>query len=147
MCSCIMLGYCWCYWVCLTQEYLDENLKTHTREQVTSGSRLLRPVACLLIVLGRQYVLSPSLPRLTPTMFGHPNCRSRAWRICWHTQRKTWACEYTLQQLCDMILSHDNCLKLNYGCYLVASNADLRCATYESDLSRQCVVSKWTSIF
>ena len=83
-----------------------------------------------------------AVQRLDPTMFGHPNKRTRMWRVCFHSQRKKWDCVYTLQQLSEMMLAHGIPVKLNYGCYLVASARDLANATYETDLSRQVPLSK-----
>ena len=52
-------------------------------------------------------------------MFGHPNNRLRAWRICWNPERREWNASWDLQQLVDMILLRlDTTVKLDYGVYL-----------------------------
>ena len=58
------------------------------------------------------------IPRLDPRMFGHPNMRLRAWRICYHKGHRTWSCKHSFEDLAKLLL-HDPQLdlKLDYTVY------------------------------
>lgn len=85
------------------------------------------------------------LLRLDPRMFGHPNNRLRAYRMCYNHLYRKWVASWDLQELVDMILlSKLTELKLDYGVYLRPC-APWECTT-ERDLT-EFLCWKWFQMF
>ena len=69
-------------------------------------------------------------------MFRVPNTRPRSWRICFNKRFKTWTCDYSLQQLADVLLLPINAPSdLDYSCFFVEKVGD-EGLKYEEDLTK-----------
>lgn len=80
------------------------------------------------------------LPRLDPRMLGHPNNRTRAWRIIYDDRLRKWVCKWNLDEIASIILRPKSALKLDFNIYLRPLTPML--ATQECDLSECLVFAK-----
>ena len=75
-------------------------------------------------------------------MFGIPNSRLRAYRICFNAKLKKWTCQLTLQQLADILLASKNAqLPLDYTAFMVSTGFE-KLPVFQSDLTELLAVTQ-----
>ena len=114
-----MVSWCLCLFL---QDFLRVSLPHHNIQKVTSRTQ-------------NQMVLQ-RCPRLDPRNFGHPNNRTRVWRIVYDKRFKPWGDNRSLQELADILL-HDveQAIPLDFTAYFTEADDE---HIYETDLTAWC---------
>lgn len=90
-----------------------KNISPHTRLNVPCAVLSLPPASSFQSQRDMCLIL-----RLDPRMFGQPNMRLRAWRICYHKRYRKWSCKYSFEDLAKLLLHDPHLdLKLDYTVY------------------------------
>ena len=122
-----------CYW----KDFLDEHLPKHKIE-----AALCSPPQQL--ILHAMFCAVLSVVRLDPRMFGHPNTRLRAWRICFRKRVFKWTCKLSFQELAEKLL-HNHMLGVNLNFNVYMQRVPVQLQIKEPDLT-ECLCINFRKI-